>query len=50
MKNFKTINVAVCQGRHDIPQATDGAIFGAIHRNESKEAINTSTRCLKKRL
>ena len=30
MKNFKTINVAVCQGRHDIPQATDGAVFGAI--------------------
>ena len=30
MKNFKTINVAVCQGRHDIPQATDGAIFGTI--------------------
>ena len=30
MKNFKTINAAVCQGRHDIPQATDGAIFGAI--------------------
>ena len=30
MKNFKTINVAVCQWRHDIPQATDGAIFGTI--------------------
>lgn len=23
----KTIKVAVCKGRHEIPQATDGAIF-----------------------
>ena len=24
----KKIKVAVCKGRHEIPQATDGAIFG----------------------
>lgn len=24
---MKTIKVAVCKGRHEIPQATDGAIF-----------------------
>lgn len=22
-----TVNVAVCNGRHDIPQAMDGAVF-----------------------
>ena len=27
---MKTLNIALCSGRHEIPQATDGAIFGAI--------------------
>ena len=26
----KLINVALCEGRHPIPDATDGAIFGTI--------------------
>lgn len=29
----KTLNLALCQGRHDIPQAIDGAIFGSVIEN-----------------
>lgn len=29
----KTLNLALCQGRHDIPQATDGSIFGSVIDN-----------------
>ena len=39
----KTIHVALCEGRHPIPQATDGAIFShaitdvtAVHELEEK--------------
>ena len=28
--NNWVLNVALCEGRHSIPQATDGAIFGAV--------------------
>lgn len=30
---MKTLNLALCQGRHDIPQAIDGAIFGSVIEN-----------------
>ena len=36
----KTLNLALCQGRHDIPQAIDGAIFGSVIENM------TDTNCL----
>ena len=28
---MKTLNIALCAGRHEIPQATDGAIYSAIN-------------------
>lgn len=30
MKNRISLHMALCEGRHDIPQATDGAIFPAV--------------------
>lgn len=30
---MKQLNLALCQGRHDIPQAIDGAIFGSVIEN-----------------
>jgi hypothetical protein len=27
---MKNINVALCEGRHEIPQATDGSIFPSV--------------------
>lgn len=30
MKNNNVLKMALCEGRHDIPQATDGAIFPAV--------------------
>ena len=27
---MKTLNIALCEGRHSIPQATDGAIFPSV--------------------
>jgi len=33
----KVINMALCQGRHEIPQATEGAIF----ENEIADPTNT---------
>lgn len=38
------LNVALCQGRHEIPQATDGFIFGEIanvtETNTMREVVN----------
>lgn len=34
----KVMNVALCQGRHEIPQATEGAIF----ENEIADPTNTA--------
>ena len=41
---MKIVNVAVCNGRHDIPQAMDGAVFKQTISEMNPEKLYNSAR------